>query len=75
MVLNRCFSFKNAYFYTLFDLKKLSFYILKYTIIIELLKKQDIDKQILLLINSDKHIKITDEDLEFLNDAAYRSAI
>ena len=47
----------------------------KYAVISELLKKKDIDKQILLLIDSDKHIKISDEDMEFLNDAAYRSAI
>lgn len=47
----------------------------KYAVISELLKKKDIDEQILLLINEDKHIKISDEDKEYLADAAYRSAV
>lgn len=47
----------------------------KYAIISELLKKKDIDEQILLLINEDKHTKISQEDKDFLAASAYRSVV
>ena len=47
----------------------------KFSVINELLKKKDIDKQILLLINEDKHIKISDEDLDFIASKSFRSTI
>ena len=45
----------------------------KYAVISELLKKKDIDNQILNLINNDKHTKINEEDLKFIEVSSYRT--
>ena len=45
----------------------------KYAVISELLKKKDIDNQILNLINNDKHTKINDEDLKFIEASSFRT--
>ena len=44
----------------------------KFSVINKLLKKKDIDKQILFLINKDKHIRISDEDLKFIEASSFK---
>lgn len=44
-----------------------------YCVISELLKEPDITETIMLLINEDKHIKVSDEDREYLTSQAYKA--
>lgn len=52
---------------------KIPRYYARYCVISELLKEPDITETIMLLINEDKHIKVSDEDREYLASQAYKA--